>query len=307
VPPFHFDATVHKPSHFPSSDNHHEPGKYWQSVRFLDRHLGVKLENRGQTDSPEIKLSVYSNEPLRSGEVDRVASELDYRFDLHTDLSSFYAELGDDPLLGPVFARWRGMRVKACQSLYEFLVIATVLQNATVRRSVQMMENLFHQYGTRIRFDGRELACFWDPEALAAVEEAELRALKVGYRARALSLICRAFASHELDEMQMRTMPADELRKRLLGLYGVGPASVWYIMFEVFHHYDEVETVSPWEQKIYSRLLFGQESVSREDIVAEVTRRWGRWRMLALHYLFEDIFWKRKTQTVDWLEPLIRL
>jgi hypothetical protein len=29
--------------------------------------------------------------------------------------------------------------------------------------------------------------------------------------------------------------------------------------------------------------------------------------MLAVHYIWEDLFWKRKYEEVDWLEKLIRL
>jgi hypothetical protein len=29
--------------------------------------------------------------------------------------------------------------------------------------------------------------------------------------------------------------------------------------------------------------------------------------MLAAHYLFEDLFWRRKNEPVEWLEKLIRL
>lgn len=37
--PFHFDGTVHKPSHFPTADVHHEPGIYWQTRPLLGEHL----------------------------------------------------------------------------------------------------------------------------------------------------------------------------------------------------------------------------------------------------------------------------
>jgi 3-methyladenine DNA glycosylase/8-oxoguanine DNA glycosylase len=82
---------------------------------------------------------------------------------------------------------------------------------------------------------------------------------------------------------------------------------VWYLLFEVFHHYDAFDVISPWEQKIYSRLLFDRESVPAEKVLAEVKRRWGRWRMLASHYIFEDLFWRRQTEELPWLEALIRL
>ena len=66
-------------------------------------------------------------------------------------------------------------------------------------------------------------------------------------------------------------------------------------------------TVSPWEQKIYSRLLFDEELVEAGVILGEVERRWGRWKMLAAHLVFEDLFWQRRSQPVPWLEELIRL
>jgi 3-methyladenine DNA glycosylase/8-oxoguanine DNA glycosylase len=74
----------------------------------------------------------------------------------------------------------------------------------------------------------------------------------------------------------------------------------------VFHHYDAFDVISPWEQKIYSRLLFGRELVSAERILRAVKQRWGGWRMLASHYLFEDLFWLRQRRRVEWLEALIR-
>lgn len=44
------------------------------------------------------------------------------------------------------------MRPSAFASLYEYLLIAIVLQNATVRRSVQMMQALLETYGTPLSY-----------------------------------------------------------------------------------------------------------------------------------------------------------
>jgi 3-methyladenine DNA glycosylase/8-oxoguanine DNA glycosylase len=75
---------------------------------------------------------------------------------------------------------------------------------------------------------------------------------------------------------------------------------VWYVLFDVFHAYDAFDVISPWEQKIYSRLLFDRECVPGKQILADVKRRWGPWRMLASHYVFEDLFWRRKTEAIPW-------
>jgi len=305
--PFNFDGTVHKPSHFPSSDNVYEEGQYWQTMRFKGRVLGTRMVNKGSIDEPCVELSVYAAEEIPPDEIKRGSDEIEYRFDMKADLSDFYRKFADDEILGPVLDRWRGMRVMVNASLYEFLVIATVLQNATVKRSVQMFENLFQRYGSRVAYDGRDLSVYWPPEAIHETSEEELRALKVGYRAKQLKRQAQPFVLGELNEFHLRTLLTDELKPILLNIYGIGPASVWYLLFEVFKRYDALDYISPWERKIYSRLLFDKELVDTEVILDEVSARWGRWKMLAVHYIFEDLFWQRKTQHIPWLEELIRL
>lgn len=108
--PFHFDATVHKPDHFPSADNAWRPGVRWQTLRFEDALLGLKLENIGTLERPRIRLSVWAGDDRDAGFYERLAGEIEYRFNLALDLAGFYRGFGDDPQLGPVITRWRGMR-----------------------------------------------------------------------------------------------------------------------------------------------------------------------------------------------------
>jgi len=304
--PFHFDGTFHKPSHFPSGDIAWQPGTLWTTRRIANDLLGLKLENTGTVDSPCVRLTIFASHSLSAGEMAAVGDEVASDYDLYADLSSFDDLLGRDELMRPVLGRWRGMRTMG-GPLYESLVICVVLQNATVRRSVQMLDNLFRAYGDLLHFDGQALYGFWPPQALDAAPEEALRALKVGYRAKSLKRISGQFARGECDDSALRCLPNDELKRALLKIYGVGPATVWYLMFEVFHRNDAFDHISPWEQKIYSRLLFDQELVPAEQVLTEVERRWGRWKMLAAHYLFEDLFWRRTHAPVPWLEELIRL
>lgn len=308
--PFHFDATFHKPDHFPAPDNCWRPGVRWQTMRWQSRPLGLKFEDRGALDRPRIALSIWSAEALEEPFLDGLLAEIEFRYDLHLDLADFYRRFQRDPHLGPVIDRWRGMRPLNFSSLYEYLIIAIVLQNATVRRSVQMMQALFERYGTLLSYDGQGLYCFWEPAALDAAGEPELRALKVGYRAKALKRVSRAFVSGEIDELALRRQGREARRAALLGLYGVGPASVGYILTDVFHHLDELDHISPWEQKIYSKLFFDTEPdapVPVADLRRFFEARFSPYKMLAVHYFWEDLFWKRRTERVDWLEKLIRL
>jgi len=303
--PFHFDGTVHKPSHFPAGDSAWEPGTLWWTQRVADELFGLKLQNAGTADAPLLHLTIFGERPLTTEEINAISDVVAYNFDLYLDLARFNALLERDELMQPVLSHWRGMRLTAAP-LYESLVIYIVLQNATVRRTVQMMHNLFLAYGTLLHFDGQALYGFWSPQVLDAAPEEDLRALKVGYRAKSLKRISQQFAGGEINAKALRRLPNQALKRELLKLYGVGPATVCYLMGD-FHRYDAFEHISRWEQKIYSRLLFEQELVPAERILVEVERRWGCWKMLAAHYLFEDLFWRREHETLPWLEELIRL
>lgn len=142
------------------------------------------------------------------------------------------------------------------------------------------------------------------------VTEEELRALKVGYRAKTIKRVTEAFAKGEIDEFALRKKSKEVQRKVLLDLYGIGPASVGYILSDVFHHLDELEYISPWEQKIYSKLFFDtppEQPVSVEILLGFFKEHFGEYRMLAVHYVWEDLFWRRKQEDSGWLEKLIRL
>jgi 3-methyladenine DNA glycosylase/8-oxoguanine DNA glycosylase len=307
TPPFHFVGTVSKPSHFPSSDVAFDGTTYRQSMRLGAALVGIRMRAAGSEAAPTVAVTVYATRKLSVRFVRSLAEELARRFDLNAELSDFERVCQKDRALRPVWQRWKGMRASAGLSLYEFLAIATVLQNATVRRSVQMLEAMFGRFGSKLSFDGQTLSAFWPPEAVDAADEQELRDLKLGYRAKVIKRQTRAFVAGALDEQTLRTLPSPDLRSQLLAAYGIGPASVGYLMFEVFKRYDSFVHVSPWEQKIFSRLLFDEELVDAARVLAEVDHRWGRWKSLASHYLFEDLFWRRRTESIPWLEALIRL
>ena len=43
------------------------------------------------------------------------------------------------------------------------------------------------------------------------------------------------------------------------------------------------------------------------DELLKTFARFGEYEMLAVHYIWEDLFWRRKHEPVEWLEKLIRL
>jgi len=330
--PFHFDSTFFKPAHFPSGDTKFESGKRWQTMIFEGKKLGVIFRGmkgikdyKGLLGEPKIYINVYSEKRLDKEFLESLRKEVIWRYNLDLDLSDFYRMARKDELLKPIVTKFCGLRPMHAGSLYEYLIIAIVLQNATVKRSVYMMQTLFERYGTLLEFAGQKLYCFWEPKVLAQASEQKLRDLKMGYRAKSLIKVSQSFVEEknyltknsrsckfckiDFDEISLRKKSQKEQESFLLSLYGIGSASVGYIMFDVFHQWDFLKYISPWEQKIYSKIFFNRspnKPVSMKKML-KYFEKWGKWRNLAVHYVWENIWWQRRNKNVPWLEKLIRL
>lgn len=307
--PLNFDATFHKPDHFTSGDNYWGPGTRWQTSRWRGQILGLKFINSGSVEKPEITLGVYASKTASPSFLDTLTAEIKYRYNLDLDLSGFYNSFSDEPVLGPIIKKWRGMRPGHPSSLYEYLIIGIVLQNARISRSIQMFRSLLETYGTKLEFAGQSLWCFWEPGRLTNISEQELRDLKVGYRAKSIKKIDDYFSTGVIDEMDLRKKTTETQMTELLKLYGVGPATVWYLLFDVFHHWDFFDHISPWEQKIYSKVFFDQDPENPVPVekLLKHFEKYGQYKQLAVHYIWEDLWWKRKTEKIPWLEKLIRI
>jgi len=237
--PYNFDANFYKPSHFPSSDNVWEKGRCWITMIWKSKKLGLKFENIGTVNEPKMKVNIYFQKELSKDFIDSLIPEIRWRFNFDQDILGFCEKFKDDKFLGSIIKKWQGMKPIAANSLYETLVIYLVLQNATVRRSVQMLENLFDRFGGKVKFDEKILSAFWEPKDMAKSTEQELRELKVGYRAKFFTKITKQFVNKEINEFALRKMSKEELKKEMLKLYGIGPASVEYLLFEDFYFLEE--------------------------------------------------------------------
>jgi 3-methyladenine DNA glycosylase/8-oxoguanine DNA glycosylase len=308
VPPFNFDCTVYVPHYFPTPDLEWKPGVMWQTLNLNEGLFGLKMVGEGTIDDPKIKLTIYSKSRVSQQKIEEIVRELEWRYGLREDIRDFFKEFEHDKFLEPTFKRLRGMRNNCANSLYELLIISIVLQNATVRRTVQMMNNLFNSYGTKLRFDSKELSTYWSPEDLTKVSEVELRLLKVGYRAKMIKRVSEAFADREIDELKLRQMSTGDSKKELMKLYGVGPATAEIILSGYLRRYDTFDLKGKfWEQKILSRVMFKKKLVSNEEIAEEFDGRYGKWKGLAFNYIFTDLFWRHREKPIPWLTKEIRL
>lgn len=304
--PFNFNATFYKPDHFTTGDHYWQKDCRWQTTRWQKVPLGLKFQNAGDTDNPAITTEIYSEKKLAKPFITKLKKELVYRYNLNLDLSNLYKLACSNDQLKKAVNNLRGMRPGHPSSLYEYLIIGIVLQNASVRRSIQMFQNLLSTYGSQLEFDSKKLLCIWDAGRFENVDEQDLRDLKVGYRAKSIKRIDEQFNQELLKELKMRKKNIADQKSELLSLYGIGPATVWFLLFDVFHRWEVFEHISPWEQKLYSRLFFNKELVSIDKLLKFINQ-FGEYKHLAVHYLWEDLWWRRENgEKIDWLDKEIR-
>jgi 3-methyladenine DNA glycosylase/8-oxoguanine DNA glycosylase len=112
-----------------------------------------------------------------------------------------------------------------------------------------------------------------------------------------------------INEKELRANDRETQKTELLKFYGVGPATVWYLLFDVFHHWNFFNHVSPGEQKIYFKLFFNRNAKKPIPVkkILKHFERFGKYKQLAVHYIWEDLSWKRKNEKIPWLEKEIRL
>lgn len=306
--PFHFDGTFHKPSRFPAPLDAWEPGKFWTTMRAGASVYGLKVTNAGVASRPKIRVDIFHRRKLAASQREAIRAEISWRFDLDADLSEFNRAARTDLPFAPVFRRWRGSRAAIGLSLYELMIVSIVLQNATVRRTVQMMNALLEHFSTRITFDSHTIYAIWRPCDMRDVSEQDLRALKVGYRARFIKCLSEDFAAGTVDETAIRSMDLETARRELMKLYGVGPETARILLYPACHRNGPMHHIAPWQQKIYSRIFYGRRLVPAAKILADLNRRYGMWATLAVSYVWEDLFWRRKRgEQIAWLDREIRL
>lgn len=307
APPFSFATTVRKPSHCPTPlEVFPDERTYLVLTDVAGKVVGCRAAALGDL-AVELTLFVDAQDPPR--DIECTVDELARRLGLLVDVSGLAALSRDDALLSALPAQMVGGRPVATSSLYGFLVICIFLQNTTVRRTVQMMAAMIECFSTHYRFAGDQvLPALWLPADMLTVSEGALRALRLGYRARTVERLSQAFAAAPRLEAELLAAGPDTRDAAVRTLYGVGPATANYVGFEWFKELDRLTHVSPWERQILAHLIFDQDDCDADELIAECQRRWAPLTMLAVHAVFESIFWRRLGgEGPAWLDALVRL
>ena len=141
-------------------------------------------------------------------------------FALDHPLAEIYASFPRDAAMDAALAACRGMRIVR-QPHWECIASFITSAQKAVPHITQISHTLRARFGKRIG-DG-PLFAYPTPAALAALEEDDLRACALGYRAKNLLRAARQIASGEVSLTAIVQLDDEAAHRELMRLGGVGP------------------------------------------------------------------------------------
>ena len=195
-------------------------------------------------------------------------------FALDHPLADICASFPDDPAMKAARDFAAGLRILR-QPAWECLASFITSAMKQVAHISQISHTLRQRYGEPCEWSSGTLHSYPSPERIAALEEADLRACALGFRAKNLRNAARMIASREVDLEGIAQLDDDEARAQLCRLPGVGekvanctllfgfgrlrafPVDVWIDRILRQIYFPRKRNVTPRKLREFSESYFG--------------------------------------------------
>jgi N-glycosylase/DNA lyase len=210
-----------------------------------------------------------------------------HMFRLDEDLSRFYELVRDDELAWCALGAGRMLRAP---TVFEDVVKTICTTNTAWSGTRKMTAALVDNLGVRAPGGAHT---FPTPAAMAdADDELYGAVIRAGYRGPYLRTLASDVAGGRLDleELNDRELPDEEVAARLLALPGVGPYAAAHVMLTSLGRYSRL-VLDSWTRPTYARLA-GARRALKDATIERRFKRYGEWSGLA--------FWLYLTRS--WVE-----
>jgi len=197
-------------------------------------------------------------------------------FALDHDLPAIHAALGRDPVLAEALERYRGLRIVR-QDPWECVAAFLTSMASNIPRITRNVKDMAAAFGTPPAFPR--------PEQMGS--EADLRALRLGFRARYLAAAARLARDGRLDRLGER--PGDGIREALMEIPGIAEKVADCVALFAYGRLESFP-VDTWIRKAVRKLYFRNRRVTDRKIREFARRRFGPHAGYAQQYLF--IWWR---------------
>ncbi|HKA36912.1 MAG TPA: hypothetical protein VKH43_08840 [Thermoanaerobaculia bacterium] len=251
---------------------------------------GVLLEVRQPDRRPRLEV-VLRGEEARSEPARAAALRvLEISLGAGLDVRPFYRAFRDDPLLSGALRHSRGLRIAGTPSLWEGIVTAVLSQQINLAFAYDIRRELSIALGRRVRFDGETWFDFPRPSRVALETERSLRKFRLS-RAKAGTILrtAKAFASREISETDVASLPDEEAIARLTSIKGIGRWTAEIALLRGLGRADVFPGADLGVVKYVAMQLLGHRARVTEETMRRFADRWRPYRGLALVYAYAEI------------------
>ena len=302
-PPFNFHSVIHSHGWYQLAPLawDQERGVLSKPER-LDNGRVVPLTIQGDHDGVHVETPAK----LTKREQTELTEKVRWMFALDADFTEFYALADHEPRLAHVRGQALG-RYLHSTTVWEDVVRVMMTTNIQWGGTKRLVASLVNHFGEPLADDptlrpanyagsGQVQRAFPIAAKIARSREATLRKLGLGYRSPYLSQLARGVVSSTYDlealkdEARTANDAADDVRKRLLALPGIGPYAAATLL-GILGRYDYIGVDTEAISNV-SKGFYGGQPVGAKEVEA-VFGKWGQYKSLA--YWFWD--WEGQQQT----------
>ncbi len=158
-------------------------------------------------------------------------------FDLETNYEEYIEKINpNDQYLKEAAALGSGVRIVK-QDLWEMIVSFLISQQNNIIRIRKCIDNICKKYGEPFTdIHGNLHYAFPSPEALAVLEDDDLKECNLGYRSKYVVRAAKAVCEGTINLEEISGMPHKKAQEKLLELFGVGEKVAECICLFGLHH-----------------------------------------------------------------------
>jgi N-glycosylase/DNA lyase len=206
-------------------------------------------------------------------------------FALDHPLADICASFPPDPAMQSAIAFCRGLRIIR-QPHWECLATFITSSMKQVAHIRQISQTLRHRFGEPCSLCELTVYAYPTPHRIAELDERDLQACALGYRAKNLLATARLINSGEVDIDQMAALPDDELRARLCALPGVGAKVANCVMLFAYERL-RAFPIDVWIERVLRQQYFpGRRRMTARQLRDFAAKHFGEHGGYAQQYLF---------------------
>ncbi|ASZ13762.1 DNA-3-methyladenine glycosylase 2 [Chitinophaga pendula] len=205
---------------------------------------------------------------------------------LDADLRSFYAFAAVDPVLGPLVARYKGLRLIGIPDLFEALTWTITGQQISLPFAYTLRKRFVTAFGYALEHGGATHYVYPVPEVVTAVPAEWMTDMQYSRgKAAYIHVIAAAMASGQLDGQRLKEMGYSDALQYLRSFKGIGNWSANYVLMK----YARFPEALPLEDAGLHNALRRQLALPAKPTLKEVsalTAHWGEHAAYATFYLW---------------------